>query len=87
MKTRIHVNQHVIRRNNKLTEPPYEPPITVKQGKTNTYCRSVTVNGPSTVVYSPDNPLSCGAKVWIVTEAPVVMCGIQCTDSDSGAPS
>lgn len=72
-KTRIHVNQHVIRRNNKCTAPPYEPPITVKQGKTNTYCHSVTVHGPCTVVHSPDKPLSCGAKVWIETEAPVAI--------------
>lgn len=75
-KTRIHVNQHVIRRNNKLTSPPYEPPITVKQGKTNTYCHSVTVHGPCTVVHSPDKPLSCGAKVWIETEAPVAIADI-----------
>jgi len=25
------------------------------------------------VVYSPDKPLSCGAKVWIETEAGVVV--------------
>jgi len=70
-KKRIHVNQHVIRRNNKCTQGPYEPPITVKEGKSNTYCHSVTVHGPSTVVYSPDKPLSCGAKVWIETSAEV----------------
>jgi len=27
--------------------------------------------GPSRVVYSPDKPLSCGAKVWVETEAEV----------------
>jgi hypothetical protein len=73
MKTRIHVNQHVIRRNNKVTDGAHEPPITVKQGKRNTYCHSVEVQGPSRVVYSPDKPLSCGAKVWVETDADVVL--------------
>lgn len=75
MKTRIHVNQHVIRRNNKLIHGPYEPPITVKRGKSNTYCHSVEIDGPSRVVYSPDKPLSCGAKVWIETDADVKISG------------
>ena len=26
------------------------------------------VRGPCKIVYSPDKPLSCGAKVWIETE-------------------
>jgi hypothetical protein len=71
MKRRIHVNQHVIRRNKKQGE--CEPPITVKSSKSNEYCTSVTVNGPCKVIYSPDKPLSCGAKVWIETDADVVL--------------
>lgn len=77
-KTRIHVNQHVIRRNNKVAPDAthlHEPPITVKQGKTNTYCKQVMVSGPCRVVYSPDKPLSCGAKVWIETDSDVVVVG------------
>jgi hypothetical protein len=31
----------------------------------------INILGPSKVVYSPDKPLSCGAKVWIETEAEV----------------
>ena len=69
VKSRIHINQHIIRRNMKTGER--EPVITVKQGKKNTYGHSVTIDGPSKVVYSPDKPLSCGAKVWIETEAEV----------------
>ena len=68
---RIHVNQHVIRRNLKRDDGIYEPPITVKEGRKNTYCYGVSVLGPSTLVYSPDKPLSCGAKVWIETESEV----------------
>ena len=55
MKTRIHVNQHVIRRNGKTGER--SPVLTVKRGRTNTYCHSVRIDGPCVVVYSPDKPL------------------------------
>lgn len=70
MKKRIHVNQHVIRRNGKTGET--EPPLTVKTYKDNTLCHEVEILGPSKVVYSPDKPLSCGAKVWIETDAEVL---------------
>ena len=70
MKTKIHVNQHVIRRNAKTGER--EPVLTVKTYKSNTYAHEVSINGPCKVVYRPDKPLSCGAKVWIETEAEVV---------------
>jgi len=71
MKSIIHVNQHVIRRNAK--NGTAEPVFTVKQGRKNTYAHSVDIQGPSKLVYSPDKPLSCGAKVWIETTAPVVL--------------
>jgi hypothetical protein len=70
MKTLIHVNQHVIRKNAK--EGTDEPPLTVKTYKSNTKCHKVEILGPSIVVYSPDKPLSCGAKVWIETQSTVV---------------
>ena len=66
---RIHVNQHVIKRNRKTGEN--EPVLTVKTYKSNTYGHTVTIHGPSKIVYSPDKPLSCGAHVWIETEADV----------------
>ena len=69
MKKRIHVNQHKIRSNKKLNVN--EPVITVKTSKSNDYAHEVEINGPSKVIYSPDKPLSCGAKVWIETEAEV----------------
>ena len=70
MKTRIHVNQHKIRSNKKYNLN--EPVITVKTSKSNTYASEVEIKGPSKVIYSPDKPLSCGAKVWIETESEVV---------------
>ena len=45
-----------------------EPVITVKTSKTNHYTYAAEIDGLSRVVYSPDKPLSCGAKVWIETE-------------------
>ncbi len=73
MKTIIHVNQHVIRRNGKTGEK--EPPLTVKTYKSNTYAHEVEIEGPCKVVYSPDKPLSCGAKVWIETQSKVTLVG------------
>ena len=71
MKTRIHVNQHVIKRNSKTGER--EPVLTCKTSKSNDYAHEVVIKGDSKVVYSPDKPLSCGAKVWIETEGEVVI--------------
>jgi len=65
---RIHINQHNIRANNKGSDLPV---ITMKTYKENIKCNRVEIKGPSTLVYSPDKPLSCGAKVWIETEAEV----------------
>ncbi len=73
MKKRIHVNQGVIRSNRKNGTD--NPPITVKTYKSNTYAREVSIEGPSRLIYNPDNPLSCGARLWIETEASVLADG------------
>ena len=67
MKKKIHVNMHKIRANKK--HGTNEPVITVKTYKSNTYCHGAEILVPSKVVYSPNKPLSCGARVWIETEA------------------
>lgn len=69
MKTIIHVNQHKIRLNKMGFE---EPVITCKTYKSNVYANEVVIYGndgeiAAKVVYSPNKPLSCGAKVWIET--------------------
>lgn len=71
MKHRIHVNQHNIRANGK--DGGDRPVLTVKTYKSNTTCNEVHWDGPSRLVYKPNDPLSCGAKVWIETECPVVV--------------
>ena len=47
------------------------PVLTVKTSKSNTYAHEVHIDGPSKVIYSPDKPLSCGARVWIETDSEV----------------
>tara|TARA_B100001063_G_scaffold216920_1_gene218958 strand:- start:150 stop:530 length:381 start_codon:yes stop_codon:yes gene_type:complete len=68
---RIHVNQHVIKANAKNGEN--NPIFTIKQGGSNTYAHNVKVKGEMELVYSPDKPLSCGAKVWIETRGDIVL--------------
>lgn len=70
MKKRIHINRHVIARNGRTGER--EPVIVIKTYKENHYAHNCEIMGNSSVVYSPDKPLKCGAKLWIETEAPVV---------------
>jgi len=64
---RIHVNMHKIRANKKYGTN--EPVITVKTSKSNTYGHEVNILGPSKIIYKPNKPLSCGARVWIETTA------------------
>jgi hypothetical protein len=66
LRTIVHVNQHKIKSNAKTGDR--EPVLTVKTYKSNTYAHEVYISGPCKIVYSPDKPLSCGAKVWIETE-------------------
>ena len=64
---------HVIRSNKK--NGTNEPVITVKTYKSNTFGHEVEILGKSKVVYSPDKPLSCGARVWIETDGEVLVDG------------
>ena len=70
---RIHVNKHVIKANAKYGEN--NPVFTIKQGGKNTYAFNVRVVGEMELVYSPDKPLSCGAKVWIETKGNIEVDG------------
>lgn len=74
MKKIIHVNMHNIRYNAKHgTERPV---FTIKSsGGKNTYARRIKIKGPSDLVYRPEKPLSCGARVWIETDAELELLG------------
>lgn len=74
MKTRIHVNQHKIKSNAKTCDR--EPVLTCKTYKDNRYGHVAIIkdednNEVGRFIYSPDKPLSCGAKVWFETEMSV----------------
>jgi len=68
MKKIVHINQHIIKSNSKTGER--KPVITCKTYKENVYGYEVEFSNGK-VVYSPDKPLSCGAKVWIETVLPI----------------
>jgi hypothetical protein len=72
----IHVNQHVIRSNKKNNLN--DPVITIKAGKTNTYCHEVQILGNSKITYSGNDKtaLSCGARVVIETESDLIIDGV-----------
>jgi hypothetical protein len=74
MKAKIHINQHNIRSNK--TKGTQLPVITIKQGKSNTYCNEVEINGPCKIIYGGHGTdakplLSCGARVVIETESEI----------------
>lgn len=67
---RIHVNQHMIRRNKKTGEK--NNVITVQWRNRSYPVEQIQINGPSKAVYSPEKPLSCGAHVWVETKSEVI---------------
>ena len=71
MKTIIHVNQHIIRANSKSEDK--KPPLTVKTYKENRKGFEAEITGSARVIYSPDKPLNCGARVWIETDSEVLV--------------
>lgn len=72
--TKIHVNQHVIKRN--VKEGTDDPCLTIKTYKNNRYGSTAIIrdekgNEVARVVYRPHKPLSCGARCWIETKLTV----------------
>ncbi|HLP88425.1 MAG TPA: hypothetical protein VK184_07525 [Nostocaceae cyanobacterium] len=80
MIARIHVNQHNIRANANPENKTKLPVITVKLLSENIYANKVEIlddngNVIAIVVYRPNNPLPCGAKVWIETHSKIKVRG------------
>lgn len=74
MKQIIHVHQNRIRSN--LKNGTTEPPIIVRTYKDVKYGSDVELldeagNVVARLRYSPDKPLSCGARVWLETSLKV----------------
>tara|TARA_B100000029_G_C17303835_1_gene861725 strand:+ start:263 stop:550 length:288 start_codon:yes stop_codon:yes gene_type:complete len=62
---RVHVNMHVIRANKK--NGTNDPCLSVKTSKGTFTGNEISIDGQVKFVYSPDKPLSCGARVWAET--------------------
>lgn len=80
MRRIIHVNQHHIKHNTKVPAEERKPVLTLKTYKDNTYANELTVmdkdgDPVAKIIYSPDKPLDCGARVWIETYHEVEVTG------------
>lgn len=65
---RLHVNSHIIRANQRTGAR--DPALTIRRGRKIERASAIDIldtNGAvvARVIYSPDKPLSCGARVWI----------------------
>ena len=70
--TRIHVRRDLIAKDRK--QGTHSRAIGIETtGKKKRYGKSVIIFGPSTVKYSPDKPLKCGARAWIETKFPIAV--------------
>lgn len=65
----IHVNQNIIRHN--VKNKTNIPPCRIQIGHETKYCSTVKINGPSKMIYNNDDPLDCGARLWIETDAEI----------------
>ena len=78
----IHVNQNVIKFNSKYGTSL--PACRIQHGRYDEkprYAKKVMWNGESETVYDPENPLRCGAKIWIETAVEPTLIG-ECYFSD-----
>lgn len=71
----IHINRNIIQSNAKhgTTKPVCR--IQHENG-TIEYCMEVEILGPSRMVYRPNSPLKCGAKLWIETNSNIILHGV-----------
>ena len=70
----IHINRNIIQRNSKNNKD--DPVCRVETNGVVRYCMEVEIKGPSRMVYRPNKPRPCGAKLWIETEAECVLVGL-----------
>jgi hypothetical protein len=69
----IHINRNIIQKNAKRGET--EPVCRVEIDGIVRYCMEVIIKGPSRMVYRPDEPRKCGAKLWIETDSELELIG------------
>ena len=71
----IHINRQVIQHNAKHCKQL--PVCRIQEGNKIRYSMEIEIKGPSRMIYRPDNPQPCGAKLWIETESDVELIGEQ----------
>lgn len=67
----IHINRNIIQQNEKHGRKL--PVCRIDMDGKTWYGSRIEILGPSEMIYSPDKPRSCGAKLWIETQADVVI--------------
>ena len=70
-KTIVHVNQHMIKHNQK--HDTQFPVLTVKHRGKTYYAHEVIYHDGCHTKYSPEKPLSCGAVCWLETDGDVTL--------------
>ena len=63
-KTIVHINSNIIKQNIKKSPEARKPAIAIKGAQLG-YVDRLEIPAPCRIVYQPDNPLPCGARVWI----------------------
>ncbi|NEQ09621.1 MAG: DNA-binding protein [Moorea sp. SIO4E2] len=71
----INVNRNRIGTNNAKPPQDRQPVISVKRSGNNLYGNQIEILGPCRIVYQPDHPLRCGARLWIETFSDVHFIG------------
>ncbi len=64
--SRIHIRRDKIAKDNKTGKHSLALGVET-MGRKKRYGRTVTISGPSMVIYNPKKPLKCGARAWIET--------------------
>lgn len=65
----IHINRNILQQNEK--NHTSFPVCRVETNGKTYYGSRVDIKGPSSMVYSPDKPRKCGAKLWIETDSDI----------------
>lgn len=73
-KKRVHVNQFVMKSNRKeALSSNRKPVLSIQTSAGSIRANDVKLEGNSSLKYTPDNILSCGASVYIETDDPIIL--------------
>lgn len=60
----LHINSNIIKQNINKRPEERKPAIAIKGAQLG-YVNQLEIPAPCRIIYQPDNPLPCGARVWI----------------------